>query len=63
MEKAPLYAHPLTRGTRNIGTSVPMRGSAIASGRLSDAYLSRTSRDGIVRVEHMSPRKVAGSFV
>ena len=60
------HAHPLTKGTRNIGTSLPMSVSMIVDGRFSNAHPSRSSKDGIVHVailEHTQPRRAAGSFV
>ena len=63
--KSPLYAHPLIKGTRNIGTSVPMRVFAVVSGRILSAHLSRISKYSAVHVailEHTQPRRAAGSF-
>ena len=66
VEKALPYFHLLTKGTRNIDNSSPMRVSMIEDRKFSNAHPSKTSKNGIVRIaklEHTQPHRVAGSFV
>ena len=65
MERAPPCSS-IDQGIRNISVSLLTSAAMIADEEPSDAHLSRTRKDGIMRVamfEHTQPCEVAEPFV